>query len=87
MIQVTTTLQKFTTQSQAVSVLIQNATHLALIQSASTKEEVMPILKIIIPKGRDSKKKKVVKVTRKVSKEYTNFQIVNQMNGISELFG
>ncbi|NOQ48869.1 MAG: hypothetical protein GQ576_07030, partial [Methanococcoides sp.] len=51
------------------------------------KEEVMPEIKIAIPKIRTVKKKKAVKVTRKVSKEYTNFQIVNTMNGIDQLFG
>jgi len=52
------------------------------------KEEMpMPLEIPIIPKLRLIKKKKVVKVTRIIRKEYTNFQIVNQIGGINQLFG
>lgn len=40
-----------------------------------------------IPKYRRVEKKKTAKVKRIVTKEYTNFQIVNQMAGINQLFG
>jgi hypothetical protein len=47
-----------------------------------------PPLKLpVIPKLRPVEKKKVVKVKRRVTKEYTNFQIVNQIGGIAQLFG
>jgi len=49
------------------------------------KEEFMP--KVVIPKMRPVKKKKPVKVVRRIVKEYTNFQIVNQIGGINQLFG
>jgi len=52
----------------------------------AAKEE--PPLKIpIIPKLRAVEKKKVVRVRRRVVKEYTQFQIVNQIGGIHQLFG
>jgi len=50
-------------------------------------KEEMPMPIPIIPKLRVVEKKKVVKVARVVRKEYTNFQIVNQMTGINQLFG
>jgi len=50
-------------------------------------KEEMPIPIPIIPKIRVVKKKKPIKVVRKVVKEYTNFQIVNQIGGIAQLFG
>lgn len=50
------------------------------------KEEI-PFPKIVIPKMRPVKKKKPVKVVRKVVKEYSHFQIVNQIGGIQQIFG
>ena len=54
-------------------------------QKTKVKEKVLIMPEI--PKLRVLKKKKTGKITRKVTKEYTNFQIVNQMAGINQLFG
>lgn len=49
-------------------------------------KEIRPPKEVIIPKSTEKKKKKIVK-RRIITKEYTSFQIINQIAGIERLFG